>query len=255
VREPRKGWQTRGSPANLFASKTLGGSSGSSVRGRCEARERIGPGLASGGEGEPPRGEEPHEGLGPSAGLNRHRRVRTLAGIKALKWRAGREGVFRSTPPLTGTNCPQAVGSQREARKAHLSGSTTRGQGCPRGHSALRVGSTLKGRTPRAAPAWNKAGRWRAEQGLESVRNAEEATEPRAGTPGRSGCPPPGRRRRGRNRKGGSRRKAQVVRWRRPDDHTLEGSERLREFLPVDVRLFGLAIGRRPQRSAVRPRP
>jgi hypothetical protein len=210
--------------------------------------------LASGGEGEPPREEEPHEGFGPSAGLNRHRRVRTLAGIKALKWRAGREGVLRSTPPLIGTGRSQAVGSQRGARRVRLSGSTTRGQGGPRGHPALRVGSTLKGRTPRAAPAWNKAGRWWAEQGLESVRNAEGATEPGAGTPGRSGCPPPGRRRRGRNRKGGSRRKAWVVRRWRPDDHTLKGSERLREFLPVDLTVFGLAIGRRPQRPAVRPR-
>jgi hypothetical protein len=42
VAEPRKGWQARGSQANLFASKTLWGSRRSSVRAVGEARERIG---------------------------------------------------------------------------------------------------------------------------------------------------------------------------------------------------------------------
>jgi hypothetical protein len=42
VAEPRKGWQARGSQANLFVIMSLWGSVGSSVRGQREAREGIG---------------------------------------------------------------------------------------------------------------------------------------------------------------------------------------------------------------------
>jgi hypothetical protein len=64
-------------------------------------------------------------------------------------------------------------------------------------------GGTLKGETPGTGPARNKAGRCRAEKGPESVRNAARARTWRLVASGASGCPIPGRRRRGRNRKGG----------------------------------------------------
>jgi len=45
-------------------------------------------------------------------------------------------------------------------------------------------GKPWRAQTPRTGPAWNKAGSPWAEQSLESVRNAEEATEPEAGNLG-----------------------------------------------------------------------
>lgn len=42
--------------------------------------------------------DEAHEGLGLVIGLNNQRQVRTLAGIKALKWSAGRRS-FSSVQP------------------------------------------------------------------------------------------------------------------------------------------------------------
>jgi hypothetical protein len=118
VKKPRKGWQTRRSQANLFVSKTLWSNSGSSVRGRCEARERIGSWGASDGEGEPPREDEPHEGLGPSVGLNRRRRVRALAGIEALKWRSGSVVVLRPTPPSSRHTVPRRLACSGGAKHA-----------------------------------------------------------------------------------------------------------------------------------------
>jgi len=58
--------------------------------------------------------------------------------------------------------------------------------------------STLKGGTPRAGPARNKAGRCLAEQGLGSVRNAVKARTRGVVPLGMSGCQTPGTRRRGR---------------------------------------------------------
>jgi hypothetical protein len=69
--------------------------------------------------------------------------ARTLAGIKTLKRRS--------------TDQPQeGIGLREEAR-------------------LCKWNLTLKGETPRAGPARNKAGRCWADESLESVRNAEEA--------------------------------------------------------------------------------
>jgi hypothetical protein len=134
--------------------------------------------------------------------------ARTLAGIKTLKRRS--------------TDQPQeGIGLREEAR-------------------LCKWNLALKGETPRAGPARNKAGRCWADESLESVRNAAEAPEPGSGIPGSSGCPVPGIRRRGRNRMGGSRITSDLG----PSPggsrviETLEGSERLREGSPGKMNPF-----------------
>jgi hypothetical protein len=116
-------------------------------------------------------------------------------------------------------------------------------------------GGTLKGETPGAGPARNKAGRCRAEKGPESVRNAERARTRRLVASGASGCLAPGRRRRGENRKGGAVGRGQPRRRRRWCDQTLEGNRRSREDGPGKEISSGRSAGRRPHRSAERPRP
>lgn len=68
--EPRKGRQARRSPADLSTGNTLKGDQRSSMRPAGQVHERFGPWRAAGGEGEPPREEEAHEGRGPLSVLN-----------------------------------------------------------------------------------------------------------------------------------------------------------------------------------------
>jgi hypothetical protein len=81
VKEPRKGWQTRESPANLFADNTLE-SSGQSASARCPPSSGE-DGFRTAAEREIPLGRSiPGGSLSPSALLPA---TRTLAGSKTLK--------------------------------------------------------------------------------------------------------------------------------------------------------------------------
>jgi len=65
-----------------------------------------------------------------------------------------------------GTETSEAVAAKRANRKREEASE----------RMARSVGErSPEGETPWAGPAWNKAGRQRAEEGLESVRNAEKA--------------------------------------------------------------------------------
>jgi hypothetical protein len=170
-----------------------------------QTHERIGSWKAAGGEREPPREEEAHEGRGPRSVLNNPAEDADACRDRGPEVEpVARSAAPRRFPDVTGTcfRCAERSGAGVDEPGDWR---TTRGQGPPRGRSCSAGGDrTLKGRTPWAGPARNKAGRCRAEKGLESVRNAEEARTRRLVTSGVSGCPASTRRRRGTNRKGGS---------------------------------------------------
>jgi hypothetical protein len=169
----------------------------------------------------------------------------------------GSEQLLRRAPPdgRGDLGSPKARGRPERRDGCSADRQPQEGNGARDGVRLCGWKSTLKGGTPRAGPAWNKAGRCGAEESLESVRNAEEARTRGLVSLGMSGCPAPGRRRRGRNRKGGSRRTGRPVPRRRRCDQALERGERLGEDRPGESHLSGGPAGRRPQRSAARRRP
>jgi len=81
---------------------------------------------------------------------------------------------------------------------------TTRGLRHPKWCTTLQTTPSLKGKTPRALPAWNKAGRLRVDEGLESVETLRRHPNPGGGSSWGYVATRFFKRRRGKNRRGGS---------------------------------------------------
>lgn len=66
---------------------------------------------------------------------------------------------------------------RRRGEKADAKENVTRGRRTERGVGHLE-GKTSEGETPRASPAWKKAGRNREEQSVKKLRKLEDAAQP-----------------------------------------------------------------------------
>jgi len=161
------------------------------------------PGWVAGGEGETPAEEKPTRVVVFGLVIIIDPIARSLAGSKALK----RDRFSEAPSPRKTAEAALGSPDQRSPRRSRRSQEVCQpqeGKDVREDERLCGWRSTLKGKTPWAGPARNKAGRTRAEEGPESVRNAERARTRRLEPSGTSGCPVLAKRRRGRNRKGGS---------------------------------------------------
>jgi len=174
---------------------------------------------ASGKEGTSPREEKPRRG-DVSGRFRTRPEAEMFAGYQALKWRLW---------------------------------PTTRGLRHSKECTARQTTTSLKGTTPWALPARNKAGRLRVDEGLESVETLRRHPNPGGGSSRGYVATRFLKRRRGTNRQGGSHPGSNPPMAAR-DDQTLEGGERPGEGSSGSFPLPVHPAQRRPQRPG-KPRP